>query len=472
MNDILIKLKLKTKSPNWLEYLFPLLLWGVWLFIYSYYDFKTLTIWSTTLLDCLVDGKLYDFYAVANENIYGLYHEYCGYNYLALIPWAVWNIPIWIMQRFFDIAILEHPFMMLWSHLFLIVLIGVTICYSNKIVRIFIDDKNVTSWNTYMIITYPFIFIGVILAGQSDIIAVTITVIAVYFLLKDKQWSFLLLMSVSIALKPFFIFAYIALVLLIEKDIIKIALKLASGLAIMFLFNFIYTAAPLYQKSMSAGTGNEIIANTVSHGISANITYTAPFVIIGLVLIYFFAYCINYDKSKNKKYYVIYMIVASMLVYFCFSNYEFYRLIYMAPFLMIMVAVNRKIYRLNVILEKIFSIAGVFLMNYTIWASSVRFFNQDVMGVFGWEKDISVCQYYCVYDVLTKIFGENLPMIQNMVAGVFVTVSAIILIINLPFVSGKIKQPVEKCERWIYQLGTIALYGMMGILWMCYFIDR
>lgn len=471
MNNFLEKVKLNTRKPNWLEYLFPMVLWVVWLFLYAYEDFKTLTIWSTTFLDCLADGKLYDYYAVVHENIYGLYHEYCGYNYLAVILWAIWNIPIWIMQRFFGILILEHPLMLLWSHLFLLVLLGVTIYFANKIVRMFVNDSTVTAWNTYMIITYPFIFIGVILAGQTDIIAVTITVVAVYFLLKDRQWIFILLMCVSIALKPFFIFAYIALILLTEKNLIKIVLKLASGLVLMLLFNIIYSNAPLYKESMDAGTGSAIIENTVHSGIPANITYTAPFVIMGLVIIYFFAYCINYNKSKNKKYYVIYLIVASMFTYFCFSNYEFYRLIYMAPFLMILVAINRKVYRLNVILETIFSVVGVFLMNYTLWASSVRFFNQDVMSVFGWEKDVEVCRYYSLYDVFADKLKDSFPMFQNIAAGVFVTVAAIMIIINIPYVSKKIKQPVVKCERWIYQLGTITLYIMMGMLWMCYFID-
>lgn len=472
MNNILGKLKLNTKNPNWLEYLFPMLLWVAWLFIYKYEDFKTLTIWSINILDCIADGQLYEFYEVVNENRYGIYHEYFGYSYLAILPWAIWNIPIWIMQRFFGMTILDSTFMLLWSHLFLILLVGIIVYFSNKIVRIFVDDSNVTAWNTYMIITYPFIFIGVILAGQSDIIAVTVAVIAVYYLLKDKQWAFLLLMSMSILVKPFFIFAYIAVILLIEKDIIKIALKMAAGLVPTFLFSFIYSNAPLYQKSVDAGYGSEIIEKTLQNGIAANITYTAPFVIIGLIVIYFCAYCINYDKSKNSKYYIIYMMVAPMFVYFCFSNYEFYRLIYMAPFLMILVAINRKIYRLNVILETIFSVVGVFLVNYTLWASSVRFFNQDVMSIFGWDKDVAKCRYYCVYDVLADIFGESLPMYQNMAAGVFVTVAAIIVVINIPFVSKRIKQPVVKCERWIYQLNTVALYIMMGALWMCYFIER
>ena len=236
MNKFLDKLKLNTKEPNWLEYLFPLLLWILWIFLYSYIDFRSLTIWSTTLLDCLVDGNLYDYYEIVHENIHGVPHDYFCYNYIILIPWAIWNIPIWLIQRFLHIEILSNTWMLVWSHLFLIAVLFVTLYFTKKIVEIFVEDKTCQAWNQYLILTFPFLFLGIVLAGQTDIIAIAITVAAVYYLLKEKQGIFLILMAVSIAAKPFFIFAYVAVILLIEKNIIKIGLKLASSAVLMILF--------------------------------------------------------------------------------------------------------------------------------------------------------------------------------------------------------------------------------------------
>ena len=467
MNKIMDKLKLNTKKPNWLEYLFPIMLWAVWIFLYSYIDFRSLTIWSTTLLDCLIDGNLYDYYQIVHENIYGVPHAYFCYNYIILIPWAIWNIPIWLIQRFLHVEILSNTWMMAWSHLFLVVVFCITLIYAKKIVEMFVEDKTQQAWNSYLILTFPFMFLGIVMAGQTDIIAIAITVIAIYYLLKDKQGIFLVLMAVSIAAKPFFIFAYIAIILLIEKNIIKIGLKLACSTVFMLLFQVIYQNAPMYLESYAAGTGNSIIEKTVASTIDANINYDAPWVIILLVILYVVAYFIPYNTSNEKKYYVIYMMVAPMMVYFCFAHYEFYRMIYLAPFLLILITINQKLYRINVILEMVFSIVGVFLMIYYKWTAGVTYFNHNLMNALGWNRSTSECTYASLYDLLTAKM-ENLPMIQNMAAAVFITVAGIVLVINLPMVTARIKQPVEKCERWLYWLNTIVMYGFTGILLMCY----
>lgn len=468
MSKVLGKLKLNTKKPNWLEYLFPIMLWGIWLILYSYVDFRSLTIWSTTLLDCLVDGNLYNYYEIVHENIHGVFHYYFSYNYIILIPWAVWNIPIWLIQRFLHIEILSNTWMMAWSHLFLIAVFLVTLIYTRKIVEIFVEDKTKQAWNSYLIFTFPFMFLGVVLAGQTDIIAIAITVAAIYYLLKDRQGNFLFLMAISIAAKPFFIFAYVAIILLIEKNIIKIGLKIGCSVIFMLLFQVIYQNAPMYMESYAAGTGNSIIEKTVTSAIDANIIYEAPLVIIFLVIFYFVAYCISYDGAKEKKYYVIYMMVAPMMVYFCFAHYEFYRMIYLAPFFMILITINQKLYRINVILETIISIVGVFLIIYYKWTAGVSYFNHKAMSVFGGGRSISECTYDSLYELLI-VKMENLLMIQNIASAVFITAAGIFLIINLPAVTARMKPPIEKCERWLYWVNTAVMYGFMGILLMCYF---
>lgn len=468
MKRILDQFKLNTTTPNWLEYFFPALLWLVWIFLYSYIDFRSLTIWSTTLLDCLADGNLYDYYEIVHENIHGVPHDYFCYNYIILIPWAVWNIPIWLIQRLGHIEILSNTWMLAWSHLFLIVVFLITLLFTKKIIEMFVEDKTKQAWNTYLIFTFPFMFLGIVLAGQTDIIAIAITVAAIYYLLKDKQSIFLILMAVSIAAKPFYIFAYIAVILLIEKDIIKIGLKLASSVVLMLLFQIVYKNAPMYLESYAAGTGNSIIEKTVTSGIDANIIYKAPLVIIFLVILYFAAYCIHYDSSIEKKYYVIYMMVAPMMVYFCFSHYEFYRMIYLAPFFMILITINQNMYRLNVILEVIISIVGVFLMIYYKWTAAVEYFNHNFMNTLGVSRNVKECSYNSLYDLLNSKI-ENILMIQNIASAVFITAAGIFLFINIPAVSKKILQPIEKCERWLYWLNTAVLYGMMGMLLMCYF---
>lgn len=461
--------KLHTKNPCWIEYLIPAVLWGIWLILYSYIDTNSLTIWSTTLLDSLVDGRIYEFYEVVHENAHGLYHEYCGFNFIALIPWAIWNVPIWAIQRFAHIEILNHTWMLLYSKLFLLALVAVVVVYADKIVAHFEKREDYRKWNTYLILTYPFVFIGVILAGQSDIVAIALAVIAVYELLQDKQGRFLVLMSLSIAAKPFFIFAYIAVILMIEKHLLKAVLKIAAGGVVLLGFHLIYYQAPGYLESLSAGTGNAIIEFAIKSSISANNGYQASSFMILLVVIYFAAYLIRYDKTQEKQKYIIYMMVAPMGAYFCFATYEFYRMIYLAPFMMILMTIHRPIYRLNLILENVISIVGTMLMMaFSYFFAAVEFINPNVMNTLGLAREVSECHY----DSLFMLFRYKVAEIDtylNIGAAVFVAAFGIFLVINIPAVMKRLPAQEQHHERWLYWLNTAVLYGLMALLMMCYF---
>lgn len=475
MNFNINALKLKKKTPYWWEYALIAISGFVMLLFYIYWDFETLTVWSTYIWDCLFDGNLYDYYQVVHENVYRAPHAYNGFNYLSLIPWAVWNFPIWLIQRLTGAAIVDHTLMLAWSKLFLVFAVGIVVYYSNKIICCFVDEDETVKWSGYMIITSPFLFIAVFLAGQSDIIIIAITVMAVYYLLQGKKMVFLVLMAFSISAKPFFIFSYIAVILLIEKNILKILVNLVVSIAPMLVFNFIYANAPLYQESVSAGTASNIIEKTVENGIPATgqayvpveIAGKASIVILGLILIYFAAYCINY--SEEKKNYIIYMLTAPMLVYMAFSDYEHYRKVYLLPFLIILFAINKKFWHVNILLEKILGVTGVIMILFKEYAFYLPSINQGLMKRLGVMQNVSKCKYTGVARFLGDKTGENFAVFQIMCVSIFVAVAIILLVINLPCVAKRLPEPKWKCSRVVYWVDSVFITLLVGSMFLCYF---
>lgn len=463
------KLKINIATPNWIEYLvYAILAFSAMLF-YKYWDGKSLTVWSTVLLDCLVDGNIYNFYDIVHQNVYGASHLYCGYNYLVLIPWAIWNLPIWILQRFYGMRIVDHTLMMVWSQMFLVLLLLVIILYSRKIMRYFGVDAHIQAWSVYLIVTCPFTFLGIFVSWQSDIIVIAATVAAIYYLLENKQGIFLLLMAFSISAKPFFIFALIAVILLVEKNVIRIGLKLISSIVPMVLFNLIYKNAPLYQESINQGTGNTIIEKTLANCIGAT-GGNASIVLLGFLIVYFVAYCIRYDaKNVEKKQYVIYMMLAPMAIYFAFANYEYYRRIYLIPFLIIMMAIHRKFWTVNLILEKVLAMCGVFLSLYGPFTAYLECINEGLMRRFGLARDIEQCRYPSIADLIAAKFGENTIMIQTMGISVYVGVTVLLLFINFPYIARRLPFPEYKTTRAIYWVDTVFMGMITLILLMCYY---
>ncbi len=165
MNHVKKWLNLRTVGPNWLEYAVFAGVALIYMLTYKYWDFKSLTVWSTSILDCLVDGNLNEYYRVVHTNVYGAPHPYLGYNYLVLIPWAIWNIPVWIVQRLSGIHIVDHTWMMVWSQLFLVFALIITAYYAQKIIRLFIDDDYTRRWSVYLIVCCPLAFLGGVCGG-------------------------------------------------------------------------------------------------------------------------------------------------------------------------------------------------------------------------------------------------------------------------------------------------------------------
>ena len=468
-------IKLKKTTPYWWEYVLIAISGFVMLLLYIYSDFQSLTVWSTYIWDCLFDGNLYDYYQVVHENAYRAIHAYNGFNYLSLIPWSVWDFPIWLIQRLTGAAIVDHTLMLAWSKLFLVFSVGIIVYYSNKIICCFLNDDITVKWSNYMIITSPFLFIAVFLAGQSDIIIIAITVMAVYYLLQGKKMVFLVLMAFSISAKPFFIFSYIAVILLIEKNILKILVDLIISIAPMLIFNFIYANAPLYQESVSAGTAGYIIEKTVENGIPATgqayvpaeIAGKASIVVLGMIFIYFTAYCINY--TERKKNYIIYMLTAPMLVYMAFSDYEHYRKVYLLPFLIILFAINKKFWHVNILLEKILEVTGVIMVLFKEYAFYLPNINQGLMKRLGIIQDVSKCKYTGLARFLGDKTGENFAVFQIICVSIFVAIAIILMFINLPYVARRLPEPKWKCSRAIYWVDSVFIFLLIGLLFLCYF---
>ena len=242
---------LKDKNTDMIPLLLFSMLISIVMFLsYGYVDLKSLTVWSLNLLDCLWDGNLYGYYSYCAENAYGLVHTYMGANYIPLIPWAIWNIPVWILQKWFGIAVIGHAWTLLYAKLFFAAMLAVTLFYSYKIMVIIVGERERCTKVLYLTLSFPMMMIAVYYAGQTDIVSVCLFVIAVHRLVQGNRKGFYLWSALSIGAKPYILLAYVAVVLLMEKNIWKILLKCFGGGAFLFCYFSLYIARLLYMRSL------------------------------------------------------------------------------------------------------------------------------------------------------------------------------------------------------------------------------
>ena len=240
-------------------------IFSVILFIFAtltcyYMDLQSLTIWTINVWETIYEtGNPLNYYAYSAQNLFGLSHAMVGSDILIYLPWTIWNLPLWILQRFFGLMVLEHPLMLLYSKLFLILVLIFSCVVFKKIANLLTNDTANMAKNLALYCSSFFILTGIAYIGQNDIPVILFMLLAIFNLLKGNMRKFVLWSALSIALKPFFIFSYIALILLKEKKVVRIGLYGLAGMSIYFIQKLPFLSAPMYKESLSYGPTNNVL---------------------------------------------------------------------------------------------------------------------------------------------------------------------------------------------------------------------
>ena len=117
----------------------------------------------------------------------------------------------------------------MYAKLFFAAVLAVTLLYSYKILEIIVGEKGKSRKAIYLMASFPMMMIAVYYVGQTDIVSICFFVIAVYQLVQGNKKGFYLWSALSIGAKPYILLAYVAVVLLMEKNIWKILLSCLGG---------------------------------------------------------------------------------------------------------------------------------------------------------------------------------------------------------------------------------------------------
>ena len=274
----IVKKKYREEKILKIEWLLCSVIAMLMLFLFCYEDLRTLTVWSMNLSDVLFTGRIYEFYLHCSQNVYDLTVQYMGGNFVGLIPWAVWNMPMWLLEKAGIVSREESVIVFLWSHLFLVLcLIGCIIIF-----RKICDILNITenkSIVTYLFAASPFIYIAVYYSGQTEILTIFFFLLSLYSLFR-KDKLFFLWACITVTIKPFYLISFIAIILLREKNIFKILGKIFLIVSGNIGFHLIFYAAPLYKESMAQGPADGILGYTLQAVVPGFFGIDASLVII------------------------------------------------------------------------------------------------------------------------------------------------------------------------------------------------
>ena len=454
------------ETPLKIEWIIFGIIAFVMLISFYYIDFRSLTIWTTNIWDCIADGDITQYYVYTSFNIYNVPHQFVSGTLYSLIIWAIWNFPIWGIQRYMGKAIVNNAFLLLWSKLFLVLALGITLFFTYKICKELFKDNKKSLWITYLAATFIFTYIGVFYAGQNDILICMLAVLGLYFLIKEKNLWFYIFSALAISVKYFYLIAYIPIILLTEKKIWKIFLKIGVGILPIFIFKLLVGDFPMYSISEKSNFSNILMNGLLGGGIVAANGANISFFIVTLITSCFMAYIIKPNSKEKRNNYIFYFSVVPFMLMFMFSTYyEFYRPILLMPMLMILYGFKPEIFRINIILDTVLSIVSLLIFP---MCDSHMFMAEISMNTTIIAKLMKVKQVPSVtlYDIYTKLFNENIGLVKNIGITIFFAILAILIVINYPKFNIKKEErdKPEKTERWIIWVRSLIVVPVLMFL--------
>lgn len=449
---------------------------GLFVFVTSStWDAQSLTQWSVNVWHALFNGNFRGLYAYTAENIYHVHHAHMGSELLSVLPWSVWNLPLFIIQRVTGNDIVGSATMLAYSKLFLVLLSVVTLIYTKKIAFFITGDKNKSVWAMLLTASSVYLYISVCYSGQNDILMITASVIAVYSLIRGKQTAFFVWSALAIAIKPFFVLPYIAVVLLCEKRLLPIIGKVLLGFVGFLAQKLLFMGAPGYSESMSSGPSKEMLEKMFPANFNTALGGTSLFA-VALVLIFFYAYTRDFSRESFKDKpvltakYIVYLITITYAAYVLLSPFSFYRIGILVPYLYLVLVQNKKMYFYNTVFDTVMQAA--LLMKMVLRGSkllTVQFVNKSLFQrVLGYTVNYDKAGKYQSIDTFLFDKIDLLEKFQPAFSGVAIVCAALLLWNNHPERESKLKVYGDpKYCRAINWLRTLIIVPfVLMVLWL------
>ncbi|WP_026504927.1 hypothetical protein [Butyrivibrio sp. NC3005] len=298
-------------------------------------------VWSVSNWDILFEGRVADFYTEKIINTRGAIQLGGCSSPLMLIPQMIWNFPIWITHYFNGKRFVGTIFCVYWYKLFLLavtLMIGILIY---RIINRMTGEKKKAQLGMILMLGSAQTMLSTMYTGQDEIVYLLAILLSYDALIQKKKKWFIVWGIVSVTLCPIMIIGYAVLVVLSEKNLIKIVGKILLSIIPNGLWS-LYSIG-MENKIEVSINDSEFIDKMMNMAKFPITTGDASIVGIIICIIFILAYL---TKKEKTELYLLYLNSIMVLISFFMDNF-FYRLLIYVPFTILTILVITKEERTN-----------------------------------------------------------------------------------------------------------------------------
>ena len=351
----------KQKKAGILVYLFAML---VLFYSYFYADFYETGLEGVRFWDILFAGNIRAFYKqiflIGNIQYVPLY------DFPMYIIFAIWNLPLWIVEKLTHIDIFHSALCLSWMKSLMLFFSWVFIKTFNTMMDELGIDKEDKKTGIIMFFTSAFYMSGLVVLSQYDIISLALTMLGITFYLRDDQKKFLLVFSFVAPLKYFGLLVFVPLLLLREKNI---GIIIGKMICVMIPCAFFWVMFPYGRPELvdgcvfSPSSSGTNVAKPVYMDLfdRGNIAFGILFLFIfGEILFLFWCYMYHEKEVWKNGRLVMYCGFIAFFIQFTLAYSHPYWQLLMVPYIVCLILLNKKYQYINLLMETIMSAAFVF----------------------------------------------------------------------------------------------------------------
>lgn len=352
-----------------------------------------------------------------------------NYNFSIHLILGIWGIPIWLVAKLKGTVGHIDYWMLIYVKALFVLFALLTAYIVKKVCTNLKIDKLHSNLAAFLFLSSSLVFTEIGLLGQIDILGLPFLLLGIDSFQKGKYAKFIIFFAIATTFKQFPFFIFFPLLLLIQKNVIRIGLDsvLVLGFSkIVELPLYHNTEASVYKDEFSKDALRVLLGNKI-------LIYNrdVPLLIILLGVVCILCYLKELKDEEERNQYVIFISTLSItLVMISFDNNPYWNLI-LAPFYTILIVYNSEQFK-NIILFEIVGMVALILSQYSInyWCFDSVFCKGTLLEkIFGNSHN-----YITMYRLISHF---DLNEYAGVLYAVFVVCMGGILYISIP---GKIQQ--------------------------------
>lgn len=401
------------------------------------------------------------FYAYNNENTpWG-----AAYLMPIYLVFAVWDFPIWLVEKITGsvIATGASPIPWLWAKLLPVIFLLLCAKVIYKICLELGTSKTNALQAVFLFFSSASVLVPSVVIAQYDCISLFFILLAVLYYLRDDEKKFLLFFSVAVSMKYFALIVFIPLILIREKNLIRIFCKLVITFAIAAF-------CILYSK---------IIDDPVPISLATSYKYFFLETGIGNARIFVMSYCVlcltlyfsNFSKEQIKNSAIWICMVSFGILFLCglLNIYHYHWTVLWIPFIAITVATSSR--KNDLLLLSSFS--HTFLLIYFIkriyWYFNVGYITQLNILPQIYHNPNPIKGLYSVLSYF-RFIDSGVNLLPSFI---------VVMTVYIAVISNPIKYPeriqynnVIGLKKWLVVFRYVMMTGFLVALYAVYFLPN